>query len=54
MRIDLGRAVNRSFPRGFEMNLKRKNLLTALFLAAAAIGFYVLALRQVIESVGHK
>ncbi|MEN9681148.1 MAG: hypothetical protein RLZZ627_1041 [Pseudomonadota bacterium] len=35
------------------MNLKRKNLLTALFLATVAVGLYVWAIRQVIESVGH-
>jgi len=39
--------------REFEMNLKRKNLLTALFLATVAVGLYVWAIRQVIESVGH-
>ena len=39
-------------PREFEMNLKRKNLLTALFLATVAVGLYVWAIRQVIESVG--
>lgn len=36
-----------------EMNLKQKNLLTALFLATVAIGLYVWAIRMVIESAGH-
>jgi hypothetical protein len=35
------------------MNLKQKNLLTALFLIAFAVGLYVWAIRQVVESVGH-
>ena len=37
----------------FEMNLKQKNLLTALFLVIVAVGLYVWAIRQVIDSVGH-
>jgi hypothetical protein len=34
------------------MNRKRKNLLTALFLGAVAVGLYVWAIRYVIESSG--